>query len=147
MTYRLSRLQTYSMELAAAFRNAPPDLRRAAVVASCKAAVLAAGIDDQKMHAALQVLCGANNASAGLKNDIQVVADEFDKKYFRLLERTHGVFTPDVLMTFYKARAASAVSFALSETAGLEESLYEAIMASQDKKRIEAVARIALELD
>lgn len=135
------------MELAEAFRSAPSDLRRAAVVASCKAAVLAAKIDDQKMHGALQILCGTNNASAALKNDIQVIADEFDKKYFRLLEGTHGVFTPDVLMMFHKARAASAVSFALSGTADLEESLYEAIMASQDKRRIEAVARIALEPD
>jgi len=112
-----------------------------------QAAVVAAGLQEENIKDALGVLSGTQSLRPDLRRDVEVLAGEFDRNYFILLEKAGGVFTPNVLMMFQKARAASAVYFALSATLDpnlLEESLYEAIMASRDKKGIEAVARNAL---
>lgn len=129
------RLDSVSPRLAASFRQAPPAKRRRAARLACEIAVSSIGLSDREIVLALEMLRSEAPIPAPLRLKIESLAAHLDEEYFRLdkeAEENDGD-KAEAISYFSKARAASAVMFALSNDDGqLHEAIYEAIAALDD---------------
>lgn len=83
----------------------------------------------------LQAEMLTNQDSKGAK----AVSDIFDERYFKLDEQG----SPDYLVYFSKARAASSIAFLLDGNA--YEAIYEAVMATDDMSTVQQLLHEAIE--
>jgi hypothetical protein len=128
-----TRLDSVLPAVAAAFRRASPQKRRQAARIACELAVSSAGLRDQEARAALAALAAGAAGDAHLRKALEDLAERLDDEYLRLHDLDDETRRPEADRLFSKARAASALQFALSEDDNeLHESLYEAIMAVDD---------------
>ncbi len=106
---------------------------------ACRAAEWAcrsAGITDSMSGGWLRFL--SDPSYQATTNELQAIADDasyFDEKYFEIVEQHDGLDDAGEAMSWFrKARAASAVSYALgaSSIGGFCEALYEAHAATDD---------------
>jgi hypothetical protein len=140
MTAR-TRLDSVSPELADRLRGSSEDaLHRVAAVVS-DLAVTMGSLSDPRVDSALAVL-GGGPASGEEKAELQVLVDELDEAAWEIQERVHSGRLPEheYLQAFRKARAASAVAFALDpdpQTAAME-AVYEAQSAAGDINPVRA---------
>jgi hypothetical protein len=124
-TYRLSSV---SPTLAERFRGAPTGIRRQAALVACEIAVSSVGLRDKEILLALEALRSGTPLDSALRGQVERLAASFDDEYLRLEEEEDEGKKAEVLSFFSRARAASAIMFALSDDAGqLHETIYEAI--------------------
>lgn len=127
------RLDSVSPALAEAFRHAPPALRKSAARVAAELAVSKAGLQGEEITAAIERLRHDKPVDSALRQQLERLAARFDEEYFLLAEQGDATKEPDALRLFSKARAASALAFAVSEDSGqLHEAVYEAITAMED---------------
>jgi hypothetical protein len=127
------RLDSLSPELAESFRLAPPAHRRKATLIACTLAASRVGLEGEEVVAALEHLRQGGEADHALRQKLESLAAQLDDEYFHLQEEGDEAKRPDVLRLFSRARAASALKFALSEDSGqLHEALYEALVSVDD---------------
>lgn len=122
------RLDSAAPVVAQRFRQAPSNKRRQAAQVACEQAVVATGVTAPEVSAALAVLRGAAASDASLRERLESLAARFDEEYFQLDE--DGGQTQQALVCFSKARATSALAFALADDdTQLHEAIYESIAA------------------
>jgi hypothetical protein len=79
-----------------------------------------------------------------IRKELNVLTEQLDNQYLVLSEEPESI-SAESLAWFRKARAASALSFVLSDdAAGLQETIYEAINATSDPAATIALAEPAL---
>jgi hypothetical protein len=133
----MDRLDSVAPELANALRSAAPATKRRAVLAACQVATSRAGLDGEEIYAALQALRRDGPVEESLCKQLGELAARLDDEYLRLDEAGDDALKPDVLRLFSKARAASALTFAVSGDPGqFHEAVYEAIAAVDDAANV-----------
>jgi len=138
------RLDWISASLAASFRQASATQRRRATLAVCLLAVSNVGLRGDEIDAAIGILRCERNNSATLRRELESLSDHLDEKYFQLRDEACQL-TPEALLLFRKARAVSALAFALApESTQLSEAVYEAISASDDRSEAIRLVQTAL---
>ena len=127
------RLDSISASLAASFRQADEPQRRRATLAVCFIAVLSVGLREDVIDDAIIILICGGNDSATVRHKLEVLSAHLDEEYFQLRDEA-GQLTSEALLLFRKARAISALAYALSpDSRQLNEAVYEAISASDDE--------------
>lgn len=138
------RLDTISPSLADSFRQANDHQRRRATLAACVVAAVRAGLLGDEIEAAVGLLRRGGNEQSNVRRKLESLAAKFDDQYFNLSEEAETT-TPEALLAFRKARAATALASALSSDPGqLHEAMYEAIVASDDQAEAIQAAEVAL---
>ena len=124
------RLDSTAPVAAERFRRASASKRREAACVACEHAVAAVGLTAPDTSEALTVLRGAAPADASLHGRLESLAAGFDDAYFRLDESGGDAQKHQARHCFAKARAASALAFAVTDDdTRLHEAIYEAICA------------------
>jgi hypothetical protein len=127
------RLDSISPDLAESFRHATPAHRREATLVTCTIVASRVGLESEEVVAALEHLRHGGEVDLDLLRKIESFAARLDDEYLRLDDEGDETKRPEVLRLFSKARAASALGFALSADPGqLHEALYEALAAVDD---------------
>lgn len=128
-----SRLENKYPALAAEIKGANEHLVRQAIFQSCSNALALSGVvDDDFASAALRFLVDGIGDKEYLKSNVEQLAFKFDDEYIKKGE-SGEVGEAEGLSLFSKARAFSALAFALSdEPHSALDAIYEAIMASDD---------------
>jgi len=122
------RLDSKAPGVAAAFRNATPEKRRRATLTACETVVPIVDLEGDDVTAALDALRCGEPADPRLQEQLSALAARFDDEYFRLNEEGGEAKHQEALHLFAKARAASALAFALTDNdAQLHEALHEAL--------------------
>jgi hypothetical protein len=138
-----SRLDSVAPVLAARFRQAPSNNRRQAAQVACEQAVVAAGLTAPEVSEALAVLRGTAAPDVSLRERLDSLAARFDDEYFQLDE--DGGQKQQALLCFSKARATSALAFALAaDDAQLHEAIYESISALDEPAELVRLVEHAL---
>jgi hypothetical protein len=107
-------------------------------VAISNAALSGQGVDE-----ALILLRGGAGDRNAVQETLSSLSTEYDEIYFRLGEDPSQ--REAALLAFRKARAASALAFALSpKSEQLHDAIYEAIAASSDKRDMLHSVEVAL---
>jgi hypothetical protein len=102
--------------------------------------------NNKEVLLALEALRSEAPAAAALREHIERLAAAFDDQYLALEEEGQEARKPEALGFFSKARAASAVMFALSHDTGqLHEAIYEAIATFDDPADIVRSVEAVLE--
>lgn len=142
----ISRLESLLPRLADSFRNADPFKQRKAVIDATVFAVSHAGLEGHEVTAATEIIRDAvGEKKSALKAQLERLVGKFDDQYFELVDLDDENSKVTALHAFSKARAASALAFALSEEPDhLQEALYEAILAMNDSTEIVQIAEQAL---
>ncbi|WNG24798.1 hypothetical protein F0U62_12865 [Cystobacter fuscus] len=124
------RLDSISPELAESFRHATPEHQRKATLVACTLVSSRVGLEGEEVVAALEHLRQGGKVDRELLRKLESLSARLDDEYLRLDEEDDEAKRPEVLRLFSKARAASALGFALSGDPGqLHEALYEALAA------------------
>lgn len=124
------RLDSVSPTLAESFRRATSVKRRQAAVVACELAASSADLAGIEVDLGLAALRGGAAGQLDLRQRIEGLAAHFDDEYLRLNEEGDESQKAESLRLFSKARAASALAFALTDEPGqLHEAIYEAILA------------------
>ncbi|NVJ20233.1 hypothetical protein HUW62_03225 [Myxococcus sp. AM011] len=127
------RLDSIFPDLAERFRLAPPEHQRKAALNATVLAALSVGLEGEGVVPALEHLRRGGDMDRELLAKIERLATRLDDEYLRMDEDIEEAKRPEALRLFSKARAASALRFALSEPPGqLHEAIYEAITAVDD---------------
>lgn len=137
------RLDSVAPVVAERFRQAPSNERRQAAQVACEQAVVAADLTAPEVSEALAVLRGAAAPHASLRKRLESLAARFDDEYFQLDEE--GGQKRQALVCFSKARAASALVFALAaDDTQLHEAIYESISALDEPAELVRLVEHAL---
>jgi len=135
------RLYMIAPELVRLLQRTERKQLRAVRAAICDAAIRRASLDDPVILEALGVLNGSDAASATLRCVAAARVEQLDSDYFDLQDAANdGRATQDeVRHAFNRARAAAAVSFAISgEGADITcETVYEAAATADDFAEID----------
>ncbi|WP_437685681.1 hypothetical protein [Sorangium sp. So ce176] len=131
------RLDSVSPTLAESFRRASSAKRRQAAVVACELAASSADLAGQEVGLGLAALRGGAAGQPDLRQRLEDLAAHFDDEYLRLNEEVDESRKAETLRLFSKARAASALAFALIHEPGeLHEAIYEAIAALDDPSEL-----------
>jgi hypothetical protein len=131
------RLDSISPDLAESFRHATPAHRRKATLVACTLVASRVGLEGEEVVVALEHLRQGGKVDLELRRKLESLAARLGDEYLRLDEEDDEAKRPEVLRLFSKARAASALGFALSEDHGqLHEALYEALAAVDDATEV-----------
>jgi hypothetical protein len=131
------RLDSVSSTLAESFRRASSAQRRQAAVVACELAASSADLEDQEVGLALDAVRSGAARQPGLQKRLESLAAHFDDEYLRLDEEGDESMKSDAVRLFSKARAASALAFALADEPGqLHEAIYEALAALDDPSEL-----------
>ncbi|MFY0578367.1 hypothetical protein ACN28S_32275 [Cystobacter fuscus] len=131
------RLDSISPDLAESFRHATPAHRRKATLVACTLVASRVGLEGEEVVAALAHLRQGGEVDRELLRKLERLSAQLDDEYLRLEEEGDETKRPEVLRLFSRARAASALGFALSEDPGqLHEALYEALAAVDDATEV-----------
>jgi hypothetical protein len=142
---RLHRLDSICPSLAIALRKADDQKRRKAISAACLVAVRRSGLHGDEVDAALELILHGRNDVADTRSKLDALVVQFDELYLQLKEEAGDELTAEAIAFFRKARAAAALSFALSpDSRQLHEAVYEAIIASDDQAEATQAAEMAL---
>jgi hypothetical protein len=107
-------------------------------------AVAQTGLRGSDVDAALTVLRTERNQSLDIRQKLQDLSEQLDEQYFELSEEGASM-PPEALDMFRKARAASALAFALTPNSEqLHEAVYEAIAASINQSEAVRTVETAL---
>jgi hypothetical protein len=108
--------------------------RRRAGSAAARFAVTHSSLKNQTIETALSVLESDKMPDDAMVSAVEHVVDELDSEYFDLYEKyeNEGGDKMQYLVPFRRARAASAVAFALS--GAVDQCIYEAIHAAELKE-------------
>lgn len=122
------RLDSKAASLADAFRAATRAKQWAATRVACEMAIAAAGLVGDDVESALRQVRDERSIDPALQGRIDDLAAQLDDEYFRLAEAGDDAVKPEMFRFFSKARAASALSRALSgDDTQLHEAIYEAL--------------------
>lgn len=136
------RLDSVSPALADRLRASSPAKQRQAALISCELAVASAELSGKEVSPALDEIRGGATAHAALAQQLESLAMQLDDEYLRLDEEGDESSRPEMLRMFSKARAASALSFALSGEP--HEAIYEALAAVEHPDGVIAAIEGAL---
>jgi hypothetical protein len=126
------RLDTNVPRIAARFRAASAEARRKAAFLACAHAVASAEISGADVERALGLI-PEGRVEPELRRRLEGIAAGFDDEYFRLGEQESDETRAASRRAFRKARAASALAFALvGDHAELHEAIYESLAACED---------------
>jgi hypothetical protein len=132
------RLDSISTKLTEALRRANDRQRLQAVLETCLLAASSSGLAGKDVEAAVEILRHGRRSVAILRR-LERLSRKFDDQYLQLSadRQSDKPIGLEALTLFRKARAASALAFALSsDPDGFCESVYEAIMASPDQSKV-----------
>ena len=139
------RLDSIAPAVAERFRRAPASGRRYAALLACEHAAATVGLPMEEVDEALAVLRGTTVPTPSLRERLEELSAELDDEYFRSAEESDSTQDPEALRLFSKARATSALAFALStEDSALHEAIYEAIAALDDPTHVLRIVEQAL---
>lgn len=137
------RLDSVAPVAAERFRQATSNKRREAARVACEQAVVATGLTAPEVSEALAVLRGAAAPDVSLRERLESLAARFDDDYFQLDE--DGGQKQQALLCFSKARATSALAFALTaEDTQLHEAIYESLSALDEPAELVRLVEHAL---
>lgn len=103
---------------------------------ACEVAAVHAELDGDPVQAALRALRADGDVDQALRQRLEELATRLDDEYFAL-DQQGGAPKADVLALFFKARAASALAFAVAADAEqLHDAFYEAIAAVEDPSEL-----------
>jgi len=138
-----NRLDSISPELSRLFSLGNFDKQFAAVLVACSQAINENGLENPEVFSAISLL-RVGRGDVSLKASLNSLSDRFDDSYFKL-SNEDGLPKPESIPFFRKARATSALAFAIARDADeLPEALYEAISAVEDRNTIIAAVEDAL---
>lgn len=137
----MSRLSTLSAELAASFTDSTEDMRRAAVLHTCRNAVSTCSLDGEAIAKALSCIASGSHDDE-LSNTLRKQSVEFDDCYFEATEQDIDLAASEF---FSKARTTEALAFATAQVGQLDEALYEALHALGASKNDTAAITTMLE--
>jgi hypothetical protein len=104
-------------------------------------------LSGEDVDAALALLCREDGDWSAIQHNLSKLSERFDKQYLDLFEAAGQEMTPEALLRFRKARAASALAFGLSAgSEELHEAIYEAIVASEKQAEALQAAEMALKV-
>ena len=132
-----TRLQTDHPDLGDAVLRASPIVARVVAGLSAKLVMDMTGLDRAFIEAALTALSGRGALPMEMMEKLQDLQEEADTSYLGVLEALDAdqALPPDADAQFRRARALTALLFALETSDGLEasEAIYEALAASHDE--------------
>lgn len=134
------RLEKLSVDLMTRLRQASPSQRKAAALAACGYAVEYAQVHDSVVLSVLGELNSGRAASAPEIEEVKTLSEQADEKYFGLHDACDSSEDNGFLVAFSRARALSALLFAVEEESlhTSSESIYEAISAVDNSHAIAA---------
>jgi hypothetical protein len=131
------RLDSVSTKLREALSRATEGQRRQAVLKACLLATSSSGLSGGEVDTAIELL------RQGIRSDfirrrLETLSEHLDEEYLDLRDaQSDTQIGVEALARFNKARAASALAFALSADPDvLCECIYEAIMALLDRAKV-----------
>jgi hypothetical protein len=127
-----ARLDAISPQLAESFRRATPEGRLRATLVACEMAIAATGLTEPLARDSLEHLRQGEPRTVVLKELLEARAAQLDEAYFQLGEKEGDDRRTEALHIFGKARATSALAFALSGDEQRHEAVYEAAAALAD---------------
>lgn len=146
MTVNILRQQ--SPELLALIEAAAPEQQRAAALAIARFAVERAGLADPAVDRALDALGAGTSIAPSIRKEVEQVAGRLDEEEGALSEAVDRRRATQATYeaAFRKARAATAVAFALADDPfeAATESAYEAQFAADDVEVLTAAVRAAV---
>jgi hypothetical protein len=139
------RLDAVYPALAESFRQASAAKRWQAARIASELAASSTNLADQEVVAALDALHAGAPADASLLARLQDLAARFDDQYLQIDQEGNQATKLEALRHFSRARATSALAFALCDDAAqLHEAIYEAIAAMDDPGDLVLAVGIAL---
>ena len=138
----MMRLNTLSPELAQSVLDATPEKRGRAVIAACRFALQASGVDAPDAVRFIDLVESGAPISAKLREELEMWAERLDDVYLDALEAAEdGAEAAQLHLTlFAQARAAASILYAAdcARAEGAAEAIYEAI-ASVDLQTIKSI--------
>ncbi len=131
-----SRLETVDKDLVMRLQRATNGELRAVALKACRHAIAHVGLADQPVVEGLQRLENKIYGDSTTRSALQALVNSFDEAAWEIEELEKGIAGQEnFLAAFSKARAASAVYFALHPDAlvGAMEAIYEANTATDDE--------------
>ena len=138
------RLDSASPKLAEMIRKASPAKCRQAAIVACELAAASAGLVDQEVALAFDTLRRGTSVPISLQQRLEQLAAQYDAEYLCLDEEGDESKRSETLRLFSKARATSALAYALSENALFHEAIYEAMAALSNPDELEKATERAL---
>lgn len=134
----MMRLEAVSVDLMTRLRQASPSQRRAAVLAACGYAIESAKVHDSVVLSVLGELSLGRDVLASKIEEIKMLAEQADEQYFDLHDAGDSSGDNAYLFAFSRARALSALLFAVENESlhSSSESIYEAVSAVDDPSAI-----------
>lgn len=134
------RLETVSVDLMVRLRQASPSQRKAAALAACGYAVEYAQVHDSVVLSVLGELNSGRCVSAPEIEKVKMLSEQADEEYFDLHDASDSSEDNGYLVAFSRARALSALLFAVEEESlhSSSESIYEAVSAIDNAHAITA---------
>lgn len=141
----ISRLESALPQLDKLFQKASPLKQKKAVLEACVVAVSRAGLEEVEVKEAIEILRSGGVGKSLLLAQLGRLATAFDDRYFELSEKGGEGAKHEALRLFSKARATTALLFALSDhPEHLREALYETSTSMNDPAEIIQVVNNAL---
>lgn len=146
----MSRLEVLSAELEVMLHEAPEARQRAAALEACEFAITQAQLKHQLIDKAMEDLRYGHTIPSNERAALQALATQLDDEYLDLQDEFEKgrASESDYMRAFGQARAASAVSSAISDQAfeAAAEAIYEAAATVDDSKTLfAAIRKILLE--
>lgn len=134
------RLEALSEDLMIRLRQVCPSQRRMAALAACAYAVEYAQVHDSAVLSVLGELISARGVEASEIEKVKTLSEQADRQYFDLHDASDSSEDIGYLAAFSRARALSAMLFAVEEESlrSSSESIYEAISAVDKAHEITA---------
>lgn len=134
------RLETVSLDLMTRLRQASPSQRKAAALAACGYAVEYAQVHDRVVLSVLGELNSGRGASAPEIEKVKILTEQADDEYFDLHDASDSSEDSGYLAAFSRARALSALLFALEQESlhSSSESIFEAVSATDNAHAVTA---------
>jgi hypothetical protein len=112
----------------------PDAERREAVAEACRSAIAVTGTDHPAVRSAEEYLRRPDPAPPQVLAELDATVRELDDRYFGLLDDDGAAASREAVAHFSRARAASALRFAVSDGSpeAAQEAVYEAATALDD---------------
>lgn len=137
--------------LADEVRGASDELRKHACLVACRLAVSRTGLQSALVDEVMQLLDESKPVPPKQRKNLSRLAKALDQEYLQLYDRVEegAAAEKDEFQAFFVARAAEAVSFAVSaicndSSEDIGDSIYEAVQASGQDRAFIASVRAAL---
>ncbi|WIG95511.1 hypothetical protein [Myxococcus sp. SDU36] len=127
------RIDSVAQGFADEFLRASLTRQRATLAAACAAGLINAGVVEPVASKVLELIRSGCSGTDALRKELDEMVAQYDEEYFSRSEDV-GRVDAAAMVKFSKARAFSALSYALGEGDDWLEALYEAVSTMDEQK-------------